>query len=560
TLTANSATQTGGGSFNSRLANCILYYNTAVNNELSFNYYSALVNGLNYCCTTPLPPDGTGNTAAEPQLASASHITANSPCRGAGNATYTSGVDIDGEPWANPPSIGCDEFHLNTATGPLTAAIRADYTNVAIGFPVNFTADITGPATASGWNFGDGTSLSNRPYASHAWSAPGDYLVTLLAFNETSNDGLGGSVIIHVVARTNFVDLGSTNPVAPYVSWATAATNIQDAVDAASIPGAVVLVNDGVYGAVVGTGGPNVVAVTKPLSVQSVHGPMATLIVGFQSTNSQGARCVFLTNGAALSGFTLTNGGTSPFGNQFPDQCGGGVFCESTNALVSNCVLIGNSAFYFGGGVYSGTLSNCILAGNSAFEAGGGAVSSVLNNCIVTNNSAGGVSGDGLSTTDGAGGGAYSCALNNCLVAGNRAGGGGGVTWGMLNNCTVAGNFATNYGGGVDSGALNNCIVYFNTAPAAANYSATDASITLNYCCTYPVPNGGTGNFANAPLFVNADAGNFRLQSNSPCINSGNNAYAPAGPDLDGNARIAGGTVDMGAYEFQNLSTVISVF
>jgi hypothetical protein len=70
-----------------------------------------------------------------------------------------------------------------------------------------------------------------------------------------------------------------------------------------------------------------------------------------------------------------------------------------------------------------------------------------------------------------------------------------------------------------------------------------------------PLP-AGTGNVTNAPLFVNTNGwSNLRLQSNFPCINLGNNAYAPSLPDLDGRPRIAGGTVDMGAYEYQGPGT-----
>jgi hypothetical protein len=68
----------------------------------------------------------------------------------------------------------------------------------------------------------------------------------------------------------------------------------------------------------------------------------------------------------------------------------------------------------------------------------------------------------------------------------------------------------------------------------------------------------GVGNITNAPLFVDYAGDNLRLQSDSPCINAGNNAYAPGATDLDNNPRIVGGTVDMGAYEYQGPSSVIS--
>jgi len=117
------------------------------------------------------------------------------------------------------------------------------------------------------------------------------------------------------------------------------------------------------------------------------------------------------------------------------------------------------------------------------------------------------------------------------------------------------GNSTGNTGGGAYGSTLNNCIVYYNSAPSGNNY---DVGSFLSFSCTTPLPTNGIGNLTNAPLFVDYAGGNLRLQSNSPCINAGSNASAPAGLDLDGNPRIVGGTVDVGAYEFQSPHSLIS--
>ena len=61
------------------------------------------------------------------------------------------------------------------------------------------------------------------------------------------------------------------------------------------------------------------------------------------------------------------------------------------------------------------------------------------------------------------------------------------------------------------------------------------------------------------PLFImqsNSDYSNLRLKSDSPAIDAGNDTHLPAGitTDLDGNSRIVGEGLDLGAYEFPELS------
>ncbi len=246
-----------------------------------------------------------------------------------------------------------------------------------------------------------------------------------------------------VLAETRYVNATNPSPASPYTSWATAATNIQDAVDVAQA-GETVLVTNGTYA----TGGraihglmTNRVAVDKPLVLCSVNGPQFTIIQGRQvpgTTNGNGAiRCVYLTNGASLSGFTLMKGATRSAGDSLNEQGGGGVFCNVRTVVVSNCLVVGNAGASSGGGGLGGTFYNCTFSGNSVSNSGGGTHSSTLYNCVLSSNAARLY-----------GGGAYGCWLWNCALTRNASDSGGGAVNSTLNNCVLTTNSAATEGGG----------------------------------------------------------------------------------------------------------------
>ena len=304
-------------------------------------------------------------------------------------------------------------------------------------------------------------------------------------------------------ATVRYVDINNPHPAAPYADWSTAANVIQVAIDAAD-PGDLVLVTNGVYQ----SGGHNYsysivsrVAIPKLLTVMSVNGPAVTTILGDVYPHyAWGCRCAWLTNGAVLSGFTLTLGNATLGPNDVYDRCGGGVYCMSYLSVVSNCVVVQNRSSMWGGGAFQGTYINCLFSGNSSGSLGGGAAYATLINCTVVTNS--GASGGGVGA----------CTVKNGIVYANNASSGPSPDW--------------------------------------------DSSVFIKSCTTGISSSGG--NITADPLLVNAPAGDFHLGTNSPCINAGDNAYAPTAPDLDGNPRIVGGTVDMGAYEFQSPASLIS--
>jgi len=365
-----------------------------------------------------------------------------------------------------------------------------------------------------------------------------------------------------IYADTLHVVKDNPGALPPYDAWTNAAPDLQVAVDATS-DGDTVLVSNGLFntgGRPLDGGQTNRVVVTNAISVIGVNGPSATTIEGQPdpvSTNGNAAvRCIYLADGASLSGFTLTNGATLATGQ------GGGAYCESSNSLLSSCFIVGNSGYY-GGGVYRGTLRECLVSGNHATWNGGGAHSSILHASTVTVNSAyysgGGLYGSILfrckvlgNSVDWAGGGGYQCVLYNSVVANNNSGyQGGGICEGRLYNCTVICNTGSLYTGGVflsnlaNSHAVN-CIIYFNDAPIDPN-CGNDGAYTN--CCTTPAPSG-PGHTTNDPALLLTTDNSFLLTAASPCIDAGTNQeWMTGSTDIDSQARIFHERVDIGADE-----------
>ena len=524
---------------------------------------------------------GGANLSTDPLLIDSYHLGPSSPCIGAGLSGVSTGTDLDGQPWQTAPAIGCDEYYAGSTTGPLTAAIAAPATTIAAQYSCRFAADITGTPNQLIWSFGDGTTATNGAVASHPWSAPGDYPVTLTAFNDSNPGGVSATVTVHVVANAICrVSLASLNPHPPYASWDTAATNIQDAV-ASCLPGGTVLGTNGVYGfgsyLAPGVALPSRVLVTNDIILRSVNGPDVICIQGqgfwdgSQFTNGSAAvRCVYLSAGQ-LSGFTLTGGYTLTNGEANTEVSGGGA-C-ALGGMLTNCTIVNKGAVQYAGGVSSGgyyvggaILWNCLLASNYTVNAGGAAFDSILHHCTIQANQ--------CTASGGWGGGLHCCTAYDCLLIGNgnSIGQGGAASystlvrcqvltnvawagalnqavavdstfvgntavWGgaanhsSLTNCVLIGNFASGDGGGIVNGVLANCTVMFNSATShggGAAYSSVFNSLIASNSSV--LAGGGIYNSASSNYLVassqiignqaGTDGGGLHLDSGGSVLNS----------------------------------------
>jgi hypothetical protein len=173
------------------------------------------------------------------------------------------------------------------------------------------------------------------------------------------------------------------------------------------------------------------------------------------------------------------------------------------------------------------------------------------------------------------GGGLHGClgAIRNNSIAGNSARVGGGLYWcdgicdGIIENNTITGNSATLWGGGLYqcSATIMNCILWGNTAPT--DPQLRESSIPT-YCCIEGWIPDGVGNIFMNPQFIDPDGpdndpatyedNDYRLSPPSPCIDTGKaEDWMSQALGLDGNPRLVGESVDMGAYEWRSNITGI---
>ncbi|RPJ25142.1 MAG: CSLREA domain-containing protein, partial [Chloroflexi bacterium] len=423
-----------------------------------------------------------------------------------------------------------------------------------------------------------------------------------------------------VVRPRGICDIGAYELVLHYVksdatganngsSWTNAYTDLQSALSAAS-SGDEIWVAAGIYKPTTGAdrtssfvlkngvpvfGG---FAGTETFAAQRDSETHVTILsgdIGITGDNSDNSYHVVIgsntDHSAILEGFTITGGNA----NVSPDINGGGMYNYRGSPTIVNVIFSGNSAAFFGGGMYNGgqewdllpngshpSLTNVIFDGNSAQEGGGMQnfyySHPVLTNVTFSNN-----------TATRAGGGMEnfhygSPTLTNVTFSGNIGGhaGGGISNWDhsdpTLTNVTFHANTVTEIGGGMANGfasnptlknvtinanqanqgggiynegytIISNSILYGN--PGGEIYNAGGAANV-----TYSSVQGGYAGIGNldadpllGPLQDNSGfTQTMALGVGSPAIDAGDDVNCPA-TDQRGFPRPQAGQCDMGAYE-----------
>lgn len=180
-------------------------------------------------------------------------------------------------------------------------------------------------------------------------------------------------------------------------------------------------------------------------------------------------------------------------------QAGAGVWNDGVLAL-ENCLIAGNMTETYGGGIWNkGALT--------------------VSNSTITDNAAG-TDGAGVWSESGTQAYHFETTFRNSIV---------------VRNIQTVGYTASDIGYAGEDGEL----YAFNTVSSFTDWMNKEDPDSHNYAYD-----------ASLPLFADASTGNYRLADNSQAVDAGANEYFTRTTDLDKNARVVNGTIDLGAYEY----------
>jgi hypothetical protein len=347
---------------------------------------------------------------------------------------------------------------------------------------------------------------------------------------------------------------------------------IQQAIDSSN-DGDTIIVNEGTY---TGPGNRDIDFRGKAITVQSADpgdpNTVAMTIIECGGSEGENHRGFYFHSGedsnSILDGLTIINGYVYGYTPNWHEGSGGAISCNQSNPTIRNCILRDNYADPWGGGIglqrCSPRIENCTIIGNYGDSRGGGIrcghdCSPTIVNCRIIGNACRN-SGGGIDMGE-----EGSPIIRGCVISNNSN---GAIrcrySSPLIENCIITGNESHAILLAMSSSVINNCTIAHNAGRAIENSSGYTPTITNSILwgndyavartadITYSNVEGGwqgQGNISIDPQFVNAAADDYHLQPLSPCIDAGDNSVVTVTTDLDGNPRIRGKAVDMGAYE-----------
>ncbi len=605
--------------------NCIIACNGKDGTFADVSNCSKTGGTMEYTCAYP-ETAGTGNTYDDPKFSDLKAgdytLALTSPLKDQAQLQpwMTGALDLRGyaRVIGDGPEPGC--YEIDPSQVPFGCDITVTGGQLGlIPFETAFTGEAINPpgeVTAYEWNFGDGRTGEGKT-VTNTYTSAGKYTVTLTVRCGEASAVKTAVDLVSAGCDHAYVKPDGT-PVWPYDTEETAATNIQDAVDAILLPTAeshgTVYVLPGTYGLRKQGGEATAadVVLSRPITVVSTAGRDETFIDGRLQSFSRGV--IMSHDGASFRGFTFRN-----IRSYISDKAGCGIF-QMAGGTLSDCVFTNNFGTWGAPvGVNGGAVENCVFAGNSTSDsaAEGGAMritkgmvrdctftgnssvygaaiwvkgsSAVVSNCVIAANT-------GVSVYRGLGGAAVelvSGLVTHCVITGNTGYAAGGVTtWNVyindksqspvLRNCLIARNKAYGYdkttsgAGGVYHGAgtVESCTIADNVAltdgvggdlMAARASDATGSTYELVNTIAY----GSAAGSALGPLapdhcligvdprFRNAAKGDYRLGGASAAIDAAEGrAWMTDACDLSGGVRVWHGAPDIGCYERVAVGTV----